>query len=149
MHGGGAELIAARGLVEARLAGVRATLWPWGEDIAIVDGLRQPALPERPWIWDEGRLLISIEAVEALTGGRVATRFRPEDLPIRAEPARDYRNDLGERPSVRAFACSSIRGTAAMIAGQSIAPASRKRRSRSPWGCGWPRASGIAATTCG
>lgn len=95
--GGEAELIAARGLVEARVAGVRATIWPWGEDIAIVDGLRQPALPERPWLWDNGRLLISIEAIEALTGGRVATQFRPEDLQIRAEPARGYRNDLGAK----------------------------------------------------
>jgi N-acetylmuramoyl-L-alanine amidase len=95
--GGDAQLIPARGLVEARVAGVRATLWPWGEPVAIVDGLRQPELPEQPWIWDNGRLLVSIEALEALTGGRIATRFRPEDLPIRAEPVDAFRQDMGPR----------------------------------------------------
>ncbi len=95
--GGDAQLISARGLVEARVAGVRATLWPWGEPVAIVDGLRQPELPDQPWIWDNGRLLVSIEALEALTGGRIATRFRPEDLPIRAEPVDTFRQDLGPR----------------------------------------------------
>lgn len=95
--GGDAHLIPSRGLVEARIAGVRVTIWPWGEPVAIVDGLRQPELPESPWLWNDGHLLVSIDALEALTGGRIAARFRPEDLPIRAEPVEGFRQDLGPR----------------------------------------------------
>lgn len=90
------EWLVQRGLIEIRFAtGRRVSLWPWGEDLALVDGLRVAELPDEPWLWHDGQFFVRLETLEQLGGSNLGRQVRLEAIPVLPVDPPAFRVDPG------------------------------------------------------
>jgi N-acetylmuramoyl-L-alanine amidase len=85
-RGGSAQLVREDATIVAEMDGRRLTIWPWGEPIAVLNGLDVVPLPPRPWLWHDGGFYLNAELVETWLQTAVGMRFDPSDLPLHYDP---------------------------------------------------------------
>lgn len=79
------------GLIESQISGRKIVIWPWGPPLAWSDDAMEMKLPDSPWFWHEGYLVVSLEAFEDLWGSAVASDATPEVLDVARHPVREFR----------------------------------------------------------
>ncbi len=96
-QGGTAQLNPTRGVIDARINGELLTIWPWGDPVAVRNGLEIITLPENPWFWHEGGFYVRPEMVEVWSGMAIGMRTEPELMAIRLKTPVTYATDTAIR----------------------------------------------------